>query len=171
MAEQRTSNDVEIIEGQVQSSDAPKPAILTGLTIRELEMLPKLEELSRISHLVVEGSTTIKDEVIGAIASQAAMEVQGVSQVGTSSFRKFFSERFGGAERRARGVQVEAGKKEAIVDIAVKLVYGFPVPQTVISIRHNIAERLLSLCGLHAKEINVNVDSLEFPAKIPGRVQ
>jgi uncharacterized alkaline shock family protein YloU len=57
------------------------------------------------------------------------------------------------------------------VDINIKLTYGFPVPQTVISIRRNIAERLLNLCGLYAKEINVNVDSLDFPNRMPGRVQ
>jgi uncharacterized alkaline shock family protein YloU len=162
--------DIEVIES-TRSPVLSQSSVMTSLTIRELEMLPKLEALSKIDHLVVDGTTTIKDDVIGAIACQATKEVEGVADVGAGSFRRLIAERFGGAQRRARGVQVEAGRKEAIVDINIKLTYGFPVPQTVISIRRNIAERLLNLCGLYAKEINVNVDSLDFPNRMPGRVQ
>ncbi|MBM3925042.1 MAG: Asp23/Gls24 family envelope stress response protein [SAR202 cluster bacterium] len=163
--------DIEVIESKAQPPALSHPAVMTGLTIRELEMLPRLEELSRIDTMVVEGSTAIKDEVIGAIACQATKEVEGVADVGVSSFRRLFAETFRGAERRARGVSVEAGRKEAIVDITVKLTYGFPVPQTVVDIRRNVAERLLNLCGLYAKEINVNVASLNIPSKMPGRVK
>jgi hypothetical protein len=38
-------------------------------------------------------------------------------------------------------------------------------------VRHNVAGRLLTLCGLVAKEINVRVVGMEFPERMPGRVE
>jgi len=81
------------------------------------------------------------------------------------------AERIGGAQKRARGVDVEAGSKEAILEITVRMTYGYSIPHTVILIRQNVTEKLLNLCGLVAKEINIRVVGLEFPDKLPGRVQ
>ena len=144
---------------------------MSGLTIRELEMLPKLEEIQKLESLTVGGTTNISEEVVGAIANQAASEVEGVAEVGTSSLRRVLAERIGGAERRARGVDVEAGKKEAILDITVRLFYSYSVPHTVILIRRIVVDRLLNYCGLVAKEINIRVVGLKFPERLPGRVQ
>ena len=77
----------------------------------------------------------------------------------------------GGAERRARGVEVEMGRREVIVDIGLKVIYGYSIPMTVIKVRQIVADRLLRLCGLVIKEINIRVTCLEFPTRMPGRVQ
>ena len=142
-----------------------------GLLIKELEMLPKLEELQRLESLTVGGTTHISDEVVAALTNQAATEVEGVAQVGTSSLKTMVAERIGGAQKRARGVDVEAGRKEAILEITVRMIYGYSIPHTVILIRQNVAEKLLNICGLVAKEIDIRVVGLEFPDKLPGRVQ
>ena len=47
-----------VVEGQVMGR----------LTIRELEMMPKLEEIRRLEEIPVGGVTNIEAEVIGAIA-------------------------------------------------------------------------------------------------------
>ena len=149
----------------------PEPQVMSGLTIKELEMVPKLEQIARLNSIPVGGDTSINDDVIGSIASQATREVEGVAEVGDSSLRRSLAERVGGAKRRARGVEVEAGARHAIVDITVRVVYGYSIPHTIVEIRRNVADRVLKLCGLVAKEINVRVSGLEFPAKTPRKLQ
>ena len=142
-----------------------------GLTIRELEMMRKMDEISQLEEIPVGGTTNIEPEVIGAIAGVAAQSIQGVSSLGTASLRRTIRERLGSAEKRSRGVAVEAGRKEAILDINVRVIYGYSIPKTVIQVRHVVADRLLNLCGLIAKEINVRVIGIDFPDRMPGRVE
>ena len=141
------------------------------LTIRELEMMPKMEDLSRLNEVLVGGTTNIDPEVIGAIAGIAAQSVEGVASLGTTSLRRTIQERMGGAETRSRGIEVEVGMREVILDINLRIVYGYSIPETVITVREKIADRVLHLCGLVAKEINVRVSGIEFPNRMPGRVQ
>ena len=145
--------------------------VMSELTVRDLEMLPRMEEISKITSIPVEGSTNIYDEVIAAVAGFAAKEVDGVADVGTSSIGRVLSERFSGANRRARGVTVEAGQREAILDLTVRVYYGVSIPHVVTNLRQNVADRVLKTCGLIAKEINVRVAALEFSDSMPGRVR
>ena len=144
--------------------------VMGGMSIRELEMIPKLEELEQLE-IPVGGATNIEAEVIGAIAGVAAQSVEGVASLGTTSLRRAVRERMGSAERRARGVEVEVGRREAILDIRIRVIYGYIIPKTVVEVRHLVADRLLRLCGLVAKEINIRVTGIEFPARMPGRVE
>jgi uncharacterized alkaline shock family protein YloU len=139
--------------------------------ITEKEMKARLEEIEKAEEFVVAGETTIDDEVIASIAGVAAKEVEGVASLGTSSIRRTVVERLGRAEERARGVEVEAGKKEAIVDLTVNVIYGFSIPKIIIEVRRKVAYRLLEMVGLVAKEINVNVVGIEFPERMPGKLE
>lgn len=141
------------------------------LTIRELEMMRKMEELSKLEQVPVGGATNIRPEVIASIAGRAAESVPGVVSLGTPSLRRVVRERLGGAERKARGVNVEAGRREAILDINLRVIYGYSIPQIVVQVREMVADGLLRLCGLEAKEINIRVTSIEFPDRMPSRVQ
>ena len=139
--------------------------------IKEQEMIPRLVELERMEEIEVGGATDINDEVIAAIAGVAAREIEGVSSLGTSSIRRAIAERVGTRETRARGVGVEAGRREAILDIDLQVVYGFSIPETVVKVRQNVAHKILEMCGLVTKEININVVGIEFPERMPGRVE
>ena len=143
---------------------------MTQDKIKEQEMVSRLAEIEKLEEIQVGGETEINDEVIGSIAGVATREIEGVSSLGTSSIRRSLAERVGGAEQKARGVAVEAGRREAILDIDLRVVYGYSIPETVVKVRHNVARRVLELCGLVAKEININVIGIEFPDRMPGRV-
>ena len=138
--------------------------------IREHEMATRLAELEELSEIEVGGETEINDEVVASIAGVAAREIEGVSSLGTSSIRRTIAERVGGSDERSRGVAVEAGRREAILDIDLRVIYGYSIPETVVKVRHNVARRIVELCGLLAKEININVAGIEFPERMPGRV-
>ena len=143
---------------------------MTENRIKEQEMVKRLAEIEQLSEIEVGGETEINDEVVGAIAGVAAREIEGVSSLGSSSIRRAIAERVGSLEKRARGVGVEAGRREAILDVDLRVIYGFSIPETVVKVRHNVARRVLELCGLVAKEININVVGIEFPERMPGRV-
>ena len=143
----------------------------TAERFAELEMAQRMDELDQLEKIEISGQTTIQDDVVAAVAGVAAREVEGVSALGTSSIRKTLSERVGGGEKRARGVGVELGRKEAVIDITLKCIYGISIPQTVSTVRKNVAARLYTMCGLIAREININVVGIEFPDRMPGRLE
>ena len=58
------------------------------------------------------------------------------------------------AAARATGVGVEAGQKEAIINLNVVMVYGGRIPNVVQEIRKTVAQELFDQIGLVVKEIN-----------------
>ena len=93
------------------------------------------------------------------------------ASLGSSSIQSTIAERMGGTEQRARGVAVEVGRREAILNIDLRVIHGFSIPEVVIKVRQNIARSLLELCGLIAKEINIKVVGIEFPGGVPGGIR
>lgn len=134
----------------------------------EEEMTVKLEEMGKEGEYLVAGQTEIADEVLSTIAAMAAREIEGVADVGTGTVRRMFMR---GASKQASGAAVQAGKKEAIVDLTVKMIYGFNLPKLVVDVRKRVGARLLETAGLIAKQVNIRVVGIEFPAKMPGRVE
>ena len=121
--------------------------------------------------IVTSGETIIGDEVVASIAGIAAKEVEGVASLGKSAVRRALAEHLGGAGDKSRvGVAVEVGKKEAIVDLQLGVIYGFNIPTIIVEVRKKVASRLLEITGLVAKEINVRVVSVEFPEKKQAKV-
>ena len=163
------TTDIELSRsGKPGSTDG---RVTEGLTVIELEMMPKMEDIGRLEEIIVGGTTNIDPEVIGSIAGIAIQSVEGVSSLGTPSLRRSIRERLGSAERNARGIEVEVGRREVVLDINIRVIFGYNIPRTVIAVRQTVADHLLNLCGLIAKEINVKVIGIEFPDNMPGRVQ
>ena len=158
-------------EGAPQPPPAARRLPASSLTIRDRETVRRLEELEKREEIQVGGTTNIEPEVIAAIAGVAARTVDGIAVLGETSLRRTIRERVGAGERRARGVAVEVGRREVIVDISIRVVYGYSIPIIVVRAREAIAGQLLTYCGLLAREINVKVTGIEFPARAPGRVQ
>lgn len=138
---------------------------------REQELDTNLSVITTFEEIEVSGETTIEDDVIGAIAGLAAKEVEGVSTLGTRSFRRILAETMGGREAKARGVLVEAGRREAILDLDLRVHYGHSIPDIVVDVRRTVARRVLEMAGLITKEININVVGIDFPDRLNGRVE
>ena len=164
-----STRDIELAHSE--KPNGTDGQVMKGLTVIELEMMPKMEDIGRLEEVLVGGTTNIDPDVIGAIAGVAVQSVEGVASLGNTSLRRTIRERLGNAERKARGVEVEVGKREVILDISIRVIYGHNIPKTIIKVRQIVAHHLFNLCGLVAKEINVRVTSIEFPERMPGRVQ
>lgn len=114
----------------------------------------------------VPGLTEVQGQVIAAIASHVATGVEGVVSIGRGGLIRAVSDILSSdASSKATGVEVEAGRKEAILDLDLTVEYGHSIPKIVKGVREAIASELYDQIGLVAKEINVIVSSIEFPER------
>lgn len=118
------------------------------------------------------GITTIADGVVAKLAGHAAREVDGVAGMG-KTFRRLLGRVRPGEESFTQGVNVEVGKKEAAVDMVIIVAYGYSIPELAQEVRSNVIARVESATGLIVKEVNIEVDDLQFPEEQPAsaRVQ
>jgi len=139
------------------------------MTEQEVRKEEKGRKTTVLSESSGAGETSISDEVVASIAGMAAKEIEGVASLGKSSVRRALAERLGSQGEKARlGVDVTVGKKEAVVDLKLGVIYGYNIPNIVTKVREKVAARLLEITGLVAKEINITVVNVEFPEKKVG---
>jgi uncharacterized alkaline shock family protein YloU len=113
--------------------------------------------------LSVEGTTIIEDEVVASIAGFAASSVEGVEELGKGSVVGSVTKLVKSTEDSLRkGIDVEVGKKEAIINIQMGVVYGYHIPDIVDKVRKKVASALLDSTGLVAREINIRIVSIKF---------
>ena len=114
----------------------------------------------------VPGSTKIMPGVVAAIVGHAVSRVQGVDRLGNPSgiLRAVANTLRSNAAARATGVGAEVGQREAIIDLDVVVVYGYRIPSVVQEIREVTAQEIFDQIGLVAKEVNVGIVGIEFPA-------
>ena len=107
------------------------------------------------------GITTVADSVVAKLAGHACRQVEGVAGMG-ASFRRLLGRVKPGQEAFAQGVNVEVGKKEAAIDIVILVRYGYPIPSLAQEVRESIITAVESQTGLIVKEVNIEVDDMQF---------
>ena len=116
----------------------------------------------------VGGTTKIADSVVARIAGLAAREIPGIHDLTTTGFTQAFGNiagRMTGQDQLDRGVVVQVGEVECIVDLNIIVDYEASIPQVAEAIRRNVSNRLQAMAGLQTKEININVADLYFPGQ------
>ena len=138
-------------ENATAKADTRTAAVETGLTL----------ETER-------GITTIADDVVAKLAGHACREVEGVASMG-KSFRRLLGRVRPGEEALSQGVNVEVGKKEAAVDVVIVVRYGYAIPSLAQEVRDNVIARIEAGTGMTVKEVNIEVNDLEFEEEPPAR--
>jgi uncharacterized alkaline shock family protein YloU len=111
----------------------------------------------------VEGTTEIDDEVIASIVGYAARQVEGVVRLGASGLIQSVAGRIESESTSyARGIRVEAGRREAIFDIELVVEYGHPIPTIVEDLRRRVSNEVREQTGLTAKGINLRIIGIQF---------
>ncbi len=114
----------------------------------------------------VGGTTKIADSVVARIAGLAAREVPGVHDMTSTGLSQAFgglTGRVTGQDQMDRGVAVQVGEVECIVDLNLVVDYQASIPQVAEAIRRNVSSRIEAMTGLRTKEVNINVADLSFP--------
>jgi uncharacterized alkaline shock family protein YloU len=111
-----------------------------------------------------ERNIIIEDIVVQKIAGIAAQEVEGIQMGGgTAAAISGFLDSVTGDGGVTRGVSVQVGGEEAVIDLSMAVEYGKSIPQLTEAVRRNIVSRVENITGLRVVEINITVNDILLP--------
>lgn len=106
------------------------------------------------------GSIKITDEVIAIIAGIAATEIPGVSGM-SGGIAGGIAEALG-RKNLSKGVKVEAGEKQAAIDLYIIVEYGFRIPEVAWSIQEKVKKAVEEMTGLNVVEVNIHIQGVNI---------
>jgi len=92
------------------------------------------------------GKLTIAESAISAIASHAALSVEGITNAGRITVNTL-----------QEGV--------IIIDVSPTISFGYPLRDVAVKVQRQIKKSVEDMTGLQVKEVNIQVKSLSFPKK------
>lgn len=119
-----------------------------------------LQEKQDVKETEVNG-IKISDDVVAIIAGMAASEVKGVSSM-NGGFVGGISEILG-KKNFAKGVKVQVGEKEVIIDLFVTVEYGCRIPDIAWEIQNKVKTAVENMTGLKVLEVNIHVQGVNMP--------
>jgi uncharacterized alkaline shock family protein YloU len=121
----------------------------------------------------LKGRIHIADEVVEKVAGLAAMEVEGVADLGGDFARALESvrERIGiGNKRGDQGVKADVQGHQVAISVTIMVEFGHVVLEVARQVQANVALQTQRMLGLTVVEVNVTVDDVRTP-KPPRREQ
>lgn len=107
-----------------------------------------------------DGTIRIADDVVATIAALAAAETPGVASM-SGGISEGFTKRISGKNLQ-KGVSVEVGTEEAVVDLRVIIQYGKKIDEVCRQVQANVKEAVETMTGLKVVEVNVKVEGIAF---------
>jgi len=106
------------------------------------------------------GSIKISEEVVAIIAGIAATEVAGVA--GMSGGIAGGIAEILGRKNLSKGVKVEVGEKEALIDLYIIVEYGYRIPEIAWEIQEKVKKSVEAMTGLKVIEVNIHVQGVNI---------
>jgi uncharacterized alkaline shock family protein YloU len=114
----------------------------------------------------LKGRIHIADEVVEKVAGLAAMEVEGVADLGGDFARALESvrERIGiGNKRGDQGVKADVQGHQVAISVTIMVEFGHVVLEVARQVQANVALQTQRMLGLTVVEVNVTVDDVRTP--------
>ena len=114
----------------------------------------------------VKGRIDIEDEVVEKVAGLAAIEVDGVADLGGDVERAVENvrEHIGVGHRRGdQGVKAHIDGHDVTIEVTIVIEYGHVVMDVARDVKHNVATQTTRMLGLTVVEVNVIVDDVRMP--------
>lgn len=108
------------------------------------------------------GIVRISDEVVGVIASNAAIEIEGVSGVSTGIVEDL-SKKFTGKKSGTKGVKITMDNGAAVIDLHMSVEYGVKIPDVSLKVQNNVKTVVETMTGLQVSAVNVYIQTIVFP--------
>ena len=97
----------------------------------------------------------IADDVVAAIGSIAATEVEGVVSMAGNIGNELASKM--GVKSLAKGVKVEVNGKNVKADITLIVKYGYSIPAISQKVQDKVKSTIESMTGLNVTDVNIRV--------------
>lgn len=117
-----------------------------------------MSETERRSEL---GELKIANDVVGIIAGLAAVEVPGVAGM-SGGIAGGIAEMLG-HRNLSKGVKVDVGEHECVVDLYLIIEYGYSIPEVAQQIQENVKRTIEVMTGLDVMNVNLHVLGVQFP--------
>jgi uncharacterized alkaline shock family protein YloU len=114
----------------------------------------------------VKGRIDIEDEVVEKVAGLAAIEVDGVADLGGDVERAVENvrEHIGVGHRRGdQGVKAHIDGRDVTIEVTIVIEYGHVVMDVARDVKHNVATQTTRMLGLRVVEVDVVVDDVRMP--------
>ena len=106
------------------------------------------------------GSVNISEEVLAVIDGAAALEVDGVSALGSSLSNEVAA--LVNRRGQAKGVRLEVEDEAVVVDITLMVKYGYVVPDVAKNVQDAVINAVVNTSGLDVAGVNVTVSGVTF---------
>lgn len=107
------------------------------------------------------GSVNISDDVIAIIAGVAATEITGVAGM-SGGITGGITEMLG-MKNLSKGVKVELGEEDTIVDIFIIVEYGSNISDIGKKVQDNVKDSIETMTGLNVSTVNVHIQGVNIP--------
>ncbi len=101
---------------------------------------------------------SISEEVVATIAGIAAQEVKGVASMNANGIGEMLG-------RKTRGVKVQIGEKDTVIDINVTVEYGARIPDIAWEVQNKVKTQVETMTGLNVVAVNVHIQGVSVPKK------
>lgn len=109
------------------------------------------------------GKVTCNKNILLSIINLATKEIAGVSSLCDNfggGIKKIFSNNY------TNGVKIEYTNNGVNIDVFVKVLYGYSVPDIAYKVQENIKNGISSMLDVKINSINVHVQSVDFSEKV-----
>ncbi|TJX16279.1 Asp23/Gls24 family envelope stress response protein [Tissierella creatinini] len=107
------------------------------------------------------GSIRISNDVVAVIAGVAATEIKGV--IGMSGGITGGITELLGMKNLSKGVKVEVGEKEALIDVFLVVEYGSNIAALAQEVQENVKKTVETMTSLNVVSVNVNIQGVSIP--------
>ena len=104
------------------------------------------------------GTIQISEDVLASIASNAALETEGVSALMSANV----SDLMGGKKMTAKGIRVEMDGEGIVVNLFILLRYGCAVSEVAQKVQSSVFAALEGMTGFQVNAVNVHVGGISF---------
>ncbi|HHY17641.1 MAG TPA: Asp23/Gls24 family envelope stress response protein [Firmicutes bacterium] len=106
-----------------------------------------------------ESKIRISDEVVAAIASVAASQVQGVAAM-SGNLVGDIGNVILGKKGGGRGVRVSSGEKEVTLDLYLNVKYGARIPEVAYKVQENVKKSVEGMTDLKVSQVNIHIQGI-----------
>lgn len=111
------------------------------------------------------GTVKIANDVVATIAGLAAADVEGIAGM-SGGVAGGIAEMLG-RKNLTKGVKVEVGEADAIIDIFCIVEYGTSIVTVASNVQNRVKNAVESMTGLAVQAVNVHVQGVTFPQGAP----